>query len=134
MLNNARECRDTGRMLTEARRRGQDVYDRAAADIRDEYMRGNIPNFSIRTCFEETVTDTDGEVIGHQLVREMGRNRQGGVLVEAGGDAVTTANFSNIIGQMNYGTVLKNFTGPQYIAGELLTQIPAETQMPIMVP
>jgi hypothetical protein len=133
MINNDREIRDFTRMLESRTREGR--YHECMNEIGELRRAGEIgDNFSLRTLFECLVTTPDGEPCGAALLREMGRSREGGVLMEAGGDAVTTANFSNVIGQMSYGTVLAKFDSPIYIGGDLLAQVPADTQMPIMVP
>lgn len=91
---------------------------------------------SIRNLFENFV-QIDGEfdgVRGRQLVDSMNpRYHQSGVVMEAGG-SVNTGQFSNIIGQITYSTVLDAFEQPDFFADSLFTTVPASTQQPEIVP
>lgn len=131
MIHTANECRDTFRMLESRQREGRQAYQEACSEIAEARRLGDINNnFSLRTLYEETVPD------GREALREMeSRRRQGNsVFMEAGGGAVTTAHFSNIIGQISYADMMTQFENPELIGGELLTQIPADTAQPVMLP
>lgn len=131
MIHTANECRDTFRMLESRAREGYDAYQEAANEIAEARRLGDISNsFSLRTLYEECVPD------GREALREMeSRRRQGNsVFMEAGGDAVTTAHFSNIIGQITYADMMTQFESPEFIGGDLLTQVPADTAQPVMLP
>lgn len=131
MINTLRECRETSRMLEARAREGHEQYRTAMEEIRTLRRGGEITNnFSLRTLFEETVLD------GREAVHEMQDRRQRGVnlLMEAAGDSINTANFSNIIGQIAYADVLDNFESPEFIGDQLVTQIPATTGQKEIVP
>lgn len=131
MINTALECRDTARLLESRLREGRDRYVEALEEIRDLRRAGEITdNFSLRDLFEEVVPD------GREAVREMRSRRQMNVnvLMEAGGDAITTANFSNIIGQIAFADVMENFENEDFIGDQLVRQIPATTSQKEMLP
>lgn len=120
-------------MLESRTREGR--YHEAMDEIATLRRAGEITdNISFRTIFEEIVTDNDGNNMGYHLIREMDRSRQGGVLREAGGDAMTSANFQNLMAQFVYGDTLRTFDNPIYIGDELVTPVPADTDLPTMLP
>lgn len=131
MIHTYRECRDTFRMLESAQHEGAEAYEEAMEGIVERRRAGEIGNnFSLRTLYEELVPD------GREALREMeSRRRQGNsAFMEAGGGAVTTAHFSNIIGQIAFADMLSMFNNPAFIGGNLLSQVPADTAQPVMVP
>ena len=89
-------------------------------------------NLSIRTLFENVVPD------GHAVVRQMQEQHRNhgrsAVIMEAGGDAVTTADFSNIIGQIAFADVLENFESPDLVGGQLVKERPATTAQREIIP
>ncbi len=133
MLNTYRECKDTGKMLADRKKKGPRAYREALESICDLRRTGEIGDrLSFRTMFEALVPD------GHEALHEMEARRHGGnsLFVESGGHAVTTADFSNIIGQISYADVLSNFDPDAngYIGDKLLTVIPATTGQKEMIP
>jgi len=122
-LKTNRQCRDFSRCLADKESRG--LMRESLNDISNMRRTGQMDHdYSVRALFEELVPD------GHEALRAMETNRRtgGGVFMEAGGDAVSTATFSNIIGQITYGDVLARFDEPDLIAGNLMTTRPAITQ------
>lgn len=85
-------------------------------------------DFSLRDTFESMVTDRDGEVIGHEVVRRFDprRSESGINLVEAG-DVVNTSAFSNITGQIVYTTIKQAFENPAFLWPQLCTTV--QTQL-----
>lgn len=81
-------------------------------------------DFSIRDLFEGLVSDKDGEVIGHEVVREFDprRSASGINLLEAG-DVVNTSAFSNISGQIVYSKILEAFANPAFLWPQLCTTV-----------
>ena len=131
MINTYRECRDLGRMLEDRQRRGREAYVEALEQICTLRRAGEIgDDFSLRNLFECTVPD------GHEALREMEERRRLGVnvLAEAGGDAITTATFSNIMGQIAYADVLDNFENAEFIGDRLMTTVPATTGQREVIP
>lgn len=132
MINTIREQRDTCRMLEAAAEQGPEVYQDACTGIAESRMNGDIvgSDWSIADLFENTVPN------GREALREMRERRRRGntVFMEAGGGAVTTANFSNIIGQIMFADMLTGFALPEFIGGQLCSQIPADTALPVMMP
>lgn len=133
MLNTARECREVRRELDSHLSEGrQHRADEVFEAIHEHRRAGEIPNFSILEMYEELVPE------GHARVRAMRENRrmhgQSAVLQEAGGDAVSTANFSNIIGQIVFADILDNFENPDLIGSSLVTEMPASTQQKEILP
>lgn len=67
-------------------------------------------DFSIRDLFEEFVDD------GPELLRLMAPRKSGGLsLLEAGGNLVSTARFSNITGQLIYSAILDGAMSEQFV-------------------
>jgi hypothetical protein len=133
MLNTFKEARDTGRLLAERRKKGRAAYQEALDDIVKLRRSGDISDaISFKDIFEAVVPD------GVEALREMKSRRAGGntVFIEAGGTAVNTADFSNIIGQISYADVLQNFDPDAngYIGDKLVTVIPATTGQKEMIP
>ena len=130
MLNTANECRDFSRMLESRSQEGR--YHEAMEQVQELRRAGEISNFSIRTLFENVVPD------GHGVLRRMEEDRRsyGGsrVIMEAGGDAVMTSHFSNIIGQITFADVLEQFESPDFIGSQLVTERPATTQQREIIP
>lgn len=129
MLNTVNECKDFRRKLESRRREGR--YHECLQEVNDFRRGGEIgDNWSIRTLFEEIVPD------GREAVRMMETSRRGGgrTFVEAGGDAIVTADFSNIIGQLTYADVLEQFEMPAFIGRELMPEKTAATQQQEIVP
>ena len=131
MIHTARECRETFRMLEAYQREGRQRYITALHRLRQERRAGNITDqFSLRTMYEHLVPD------GAARLRDMEHRRRYGsdVVMEAGGDAITTAHFSNIFGQVAFADVLENFAQPEFIGSRLLTPINATTQYREIIP
>lgn len=133
MLNTYREAKDTGKLLADRRKKGRKSYEAALQTIQDCRRAGEIgDDISFRDIFEAVVPE------GHEALQEMKSRRKGGnsLFVEAGGTAIQTADFSNIIGQISYADVLKNFDPDEngYIGEKLLTVIPATTGQKEMIP
>lgn len=129
MLNTAKECRDTAKYLAIRTREGR--RDEALEEIVKERRAGRITNFmKFRDIFESTVDN------GTAVVRAMeDRNREGSSFaMEAGGDAITTANFTAIIGQIMFADKLTAFENPQFIGDQLVDQIPATTGLQEIIP
>lgn len=127
MITTQRECREFRRMIESYRRerRGRKVAE-AFDGVAELVRKGEIKptDWSVRTLFEETVPD------GEKLTREMDvarRNRRGGVVMEAG-EAINTSDFSQIIGQISYGTTMQQLDLPELIGSQLCTTKPASTQ------
>lgn len=105
-------CHRKLRRLFEAAER-----DRTPARFFDELSEGlrkgelKPADFSIRQLFENFVPD------GRELVESWDPRRQGGYqpLMEAGGDSVNTAMFSNITGQIVYREVLTGFQNEAFV-------------------
>ena len=133
MINNAAECRDFALLLESYRREGrqEDIANNFKA-IKLERKKGHIGHFSMRTVFENVVPD------GHNVVRAMQEQHRAhgssNVIMEAGGDTVTTADFSNIIGQVAFSDVLENFESPDLVGGQLVRERPATTAQREMIP
>lgn len=131
MLNTAYEARDFAKKVNDRARQGRHAYEGVMQEVQDLRRAGEITdNFSFRTLYEYLVPD------GYEALRAMEHRRKmgSGVVMEAGGDAVMTTNFSNIIGQIAYADVLNNFEQPEFIGGNLVTQIPATTGQRELVP
>jgi hypothetical protein len=133
MLNTYREAKDTGKLLADRRKKGRRHYQEALETIQNLRRTGEITDaMSFRSIFEAVVPD------GHEALHEMQSRRAGGnsLFVEAGGTAINTADFSNIIGQISYADVLSNFDPDAngYIGDKLLTVIPATTGQKEMIP
>lgn len=131
MLNTAYECRDTAKLVTERARKGPNAYRRVMEDIHALRRAGEIgANLSFRNLYEFLVPD------GYEALRAMEHRVRGGggVVMEAGGDAVMTSHFSNIIGQITYADTLNNFEAAEFIGDRLVTQIPATTGQREIVP
>lgn len=133
MLNTFIEARDTGRYLADRRKKGRKAYEEALKTVQVCRQRREITDdMSFKDIFEAVVPD------GAEALREMKSRRKGGnsIFIEAGGTAVQTTDFSNIIGQIAYADVLNNFDQDQngYIGDQLLTVIPATTGQKEMIP
>lgn len=130
MLNTIKECRDTARYLEARTREGR--RDEVLEEIVTLRRAGEISNMSLsfRDVFEATVDR------GAEAIREMrdARKRGTSFAMEAGGDAITTANFTTIIGQVVFADKLEAFENPEFIGGELVTEIPATTGQQEMIP
>lgn len=133
MLNTFIEARDTGRYLADRRKKGRKAYEEALKTVQGCRQRKEITDdMSFKDIFEAVVPD------GAEALREMKSRRKGGnsIFIEAGGTAVQTTDFSNIIGQIAYADVLNNFDPDAngYIGDQLLTVIPATTGQKEMIP
>jgi hypothetical protein len=149
MLHNYRECRETARLLESRSREGRlgnpddpepgtfysDLNEllginQSSPGHYDFAGRRQIypDRVQLRSLFEGLVED------GSEIIR-MADPRNGGrsVLMEAG-DAVSTANFSNIIGQIAYSRVLERLASPNFIGRDLVTTVPAQTQSQEQIP
>lgn len=139
MLNTLAECQDTARLLESRRREGRGRYREALDNMCELARNGEIDTsrFSIRNCAEAFIRDSHGDVCGVEAVREMESARRdpgSQTFMEAGGDAINTADFSNIIGQISYSRVLDRMENPELIAGQLMTETPATTQQHEIIP
>lgn len=91
--------------------------------------------FSPRQLFEMLVVGTNGEACGYEVLREAS-NEPGSltqVLMEAG-DAVSTAHFSQLMGQLNYSMVLDAMENPEFIGDQLMPTKPASSQYSEVIP
>lgn len=92
------------------------------ADVRSALSSGelNPGEFSVRRLFESFV---DG---GRELIASWGEDRESGYSVTAleSASAVSTATFSNIIGQIVVSAVLEKFSAPDLLFDRLVTVIP----------
>ncbi len=133
MINTADECRDFALQLRSRMREGR--YHECMEQICTLRRAGEIGNrFSVRSLAEAMIFDQDGASVGHRLTERMDRSRQGGVLMEAGGDTLTTAHFANILGQIAFADTLTAHANVQFIGDQLVTEIPADTQFRVMMP
>lgn len=131
MLNTSNQCRDFARHLASESRKGSQERRELLESVAQLRRSGTIEeNFDMRALFEELVPD------GREAVRMMESNRggRGQTFVEAGGDAITTADFSNVMGQITYGDVLDAFDTPELIAGQLMRERPAMTAQQEIIP
>ena len=129
MIHTAAECRDFARLLESRRREGR--YSEAMDDFRALRQNGEINDgFSLATLFESVVPD------GREALHVIRENRRTGtgVFMEAGGDAVQTTDFSNIIGQIAYADTMERLDRPDMIAGKLIRERPAATSQLEIVP
>jgi hypothetical protein len=134
MITTQRECREFKKMLESHRKQKAVRRESQAFDaIGELFRKGEIKptDWSVRTLFENLVPE------GERLLSEMDRNRRGsrrgGVMMEAG-EAINTGDFSQIIGQINYGTVQRQLELPALIGNQLCTEVPAETQGQEQIP
>lgn len=134
MLNTFKEAKEVGRRLTEAKKKKSRLaYEKVLKEVETCRKGGEITDrMSFKNIFEAVVPD------GTEALREMKSRREGGnsLFIEAGGDMVNTADFSNIIGQVTYADVLQNFDADAngYIGEKLMTVIPATTGQREMLP
>lgn len=130
MLNTIKECRDTANYL--ARRTKEGRREEVLEEIVTLRQAGEISDMSLsfRDIFEASVPN------GHEAIREMrdARKRGTSFAMEAGGDAITTANFTAIIGQVVFADKLTAFENPEFIGDKLVKQIPATTGQQEMIP
>jgi len=74
-------------------------------------------DYSIRELFESFVED------GRELVDSWNPRRGGGVTLMESGNAIDTAAFSNITGQIVYTRVIQAFEDPSYIGDQLVETV-----------
>lgn len=77
-------------------------------------------DFSVRELAETFVDD------GREWVQSLNPYKSGVPLLEAGGAAVNTANFSNIFGQIAYTTTLEAFTDEEFLFSTLIPNEPTK--------
>ena len=74
-------------------------------------------DYSIRELFESFVED------GRELVDSWNPRRGGGITLMESGNAIDTAAFSNITGQIVYSRVIQAFEDPSYIGDQLVETV-----------
>lgn len=135
MLNTIKECRDTAKKL--AIRTAEGRRDEVLEELVTLRRGGEITDMSLsfRDIFEAAV-DNDNDGYGAAAIREMrdAKKRGTSFAMEAGGDAITTANFTAIIGQIVFADKLDAFENPAFIGDKLVKQIPATTGQQEMIP
>jgi hypothetical protein len=95
------------------------VYEHVAANFREKRLKPE--DFSIRDLFEELVPD------GRELVRSFSPRKGGGFvnLTEAG-DAVNSAAFSNITGQIFYNKILESYAQEEFVFSRIVPTVPTD--------
>lgn len=130
MLNTIKECRDTARYLESRTREGR--RDEVLEEIVTMRRAGDISNMSLsfRDMFEASVDN------GAEAIREMrdAKKRGTSFAMEAGGDAITTANFTALVGQIMFADKLTAYENPEFIGDKLVTEVPATTGQQEMLP
>ena len=88
-------------------------------DFGDALEKGEVQpgDYSIRELFEGFVED------GRELADSWNPNRGGGVTLMESGNAIDTAAFSNITGQIVYTRVIQAFEDPNYIGDQLVETV-----------
>lgn len=99
-----------------SRRVYHDGIEKTCTHLREALEQKHIApsDFSIRELAVTLVED------GAEWVQSMNPLKSGTHLLEAG--AVTTANFSNIVGQINYTAILDAFTDEEYVFSGLIPE------------
>jgi hypothetical protein len=116
----------------------KELEDRRANGKESEFWEGlegliatrqiKASEFSIRGLYENFVeTRSNGERVGPELVNSFNPTRGSGrTLLEEAGDAITSANFSNITGQIMYSTVMERYKDRTFIGDKLVKTVPTE--------
>lgn len=128
MLDTPAGIRDAARLLESRTNEGRsDSFFRELGEILPSIDRRRI---SLRRLFEAFVRD------GRELVQHMqpGYHADGTTALLEAGDAVNTGNFSSIIGQITYSSVMANLDTPDFIGQNLVTTVPATTQEVEVIP
>ena len=128
MLDTPAGIRDAARLLESRTNEGRpDSFFRELGEILPVRDRNRI---SLRRLFESFVQD------GRELVHNMqpGYHANGNTALLEAGDSVNTGNFSNIIGQITYSSVMANLETPDFIGQNLVTTVPATTQEVEVIP
>lgn len=136
MLNSLTECRDSARMLESYRDEGRErqFYDELTTLL--EAGEVDVRRLSIRRLYE-TFCEFNGErneLEAHRYLEDRRHGRREVTLLEAGGNAVSTAAFANIFGQIQFSRVMDQLQSPKFIGDRLMTTVPAETQSVEMRP
>jgi hypothetical protein len=125
---NERFHRDLRKELEDRRTRGKedDFWTGLKGAIDSKQISPH--EFSIRGLFENFVeTRANGQRVGPELVNSFNPSRGGGrTLLEEAGNAISTANFSNITGQIMYSTLLDRYKDRSFIGDKLVTTVPTE--------
>jgi len=125
---NERFHRDLRKQLEDRRARGKedDFWTGLKGAIESKQISPH--EFSIRGLFENFVeTRANGQRVGPELVNSFNPSRGGGrTLLEEAGNAISTANFSNITGQIMYSTLLDRYKDRSFIGDKLVTTVPTE--------
>lgn len=124
MLLNEYECRDRAReyesrIAEHGEERGREMFN---ADFQRNTRQHGITyeNMSLRELFEAFV--------GREALDSLRpRRRAGGVTRYESAEGVSTAAFSNIIGQVTYASIMEKYEDPDFIRSELATTHPATT-------
>ena len=128
MAYNERFHRDLRKELEDRRARGKedDFWTGLKGAIESQQISPH--EFSIRGLFENFVeTRANGQRVGPELVNSFNPSRGGGrTLLEEAGNAISTANFSNITGQIMYSTLLDRYKDRSFIGEKLVTTVPTE--------
>lgn len=105
----------------------RDLYNlqgprQACQHLREALTKGHLKpaDFSIRELFETQVED------GRELAESFHPGKRGTDLLEAGGAAVDTSNFSNIYNQIAYSAVLEAFQDEEYVFTKLIPSQPTK--------
>jgi hypothetical protein len=101
-----------------------DFWFEVQRDVRSGAIKPQ--EFSIRSLFENFVENrSDGKPVGREMVDSFNPTRgEARTLLEEAGNAVSTANFSNITGQIMYSTILPRYADRSFIGDKLVTTVP----------
>jgi hypothetical protein len=77
-------------------------------------------DFSVRQLFEQFVPD------GRELVESWNPRQGGGVTLQEAGDAVQTAAFANISGQIVYSAILEKYMAEELVFSKLIPNQPTQ--------
>jgi hypothetical protein len=128
MAYNERFHRDLRKELEDRRARGKedDFWTGLKGAIESNQISPH--EFSIRGLFENFVeTRSSGQRVGPELVNSFNPSRGvGRTLLEEAGNAISTANFANITGQIVYSTLLDRYKDRSFIGDKLVTTVPTE--------
>lgn len=94
------------------------IWEQFDISLADGSLRPH--DFSLREVFESTVVDSrTGERVGRSVLEAWRQGNQSASIMEA----VSTSDFSNIIGQIAFSEVLTSFDNPGFIGDSLMRKI-----------